>query len=376
LKQTFVIKDFKVFEEQQITFKDLTVLAGSNSVGKSTIIQAILLSRTTLEDRNRLGKDVRQIPISLNGPYHLELGDTYEVIRRGKRLSESTLEFSLIEEGVPQFKIILSGDRTSHNRYELWTESDEFLGTSKGILGPKFYYLSAERIGPRLKYEYEILNYLHAGYRGEHTFQVLSGENLPVFDKKLFKGEEPALLFDQTRKWLDYIIPGASFDNAIPVGKSKVIEGTYGESLPTNVGFGISYVLPIIVNGLLAEPSTIMIVENPEAHLHPSGQSRIGRFLAQIAGAGVQLIIETHSEHVINGLRLAILDHDKIDNENAIINYMHKDSSNKTVVREINFDDEAEFDRFPPGFIDQEQRDLAEMIRLIKLKKNESKSAS
>jgi predicted ATPase len=376
VKQTFIIKDFKVFEEQSIVLKDLTVLAGSNSVGKSTIIQAMLLSRATLEERNRFGKDVRQIPISLNGPYHLELGDTYEVIRRGKRLSESALEFLLIESDEVQFKIVLSGDRTSHNRYELWTESDEFHGSSKGILGQKFYYLCAERIGPRLKYEYEILTYLHAGYSGEHTFQILSGENLPIYEKKLYKGEEPALLFDQTRKWLDYIIPGASFDNAVPIGKSKVIEGTYGESLPTNVGFGISYVLPIIVNGLLAEPNTIMIVENPEAHLHPSGQSRIGRFLAQVAGAGVQVIIETHSEHVINGLRLAILDSDKINNDNAVINFMHKDELNKTVVREINFDDEAEFDQFPPGFIDQEQRDIAEMIRKIKRQKDETKSAS
>lgn len=376
MKQTLTIKDFKVFEEQEITLKNLTVLAGSNSVGKSTVIQAILLSRTTLEERFKWGKDVQRIPISLNGPFLLELGNTYEVIRRGKRVGESTLEFSLVENGELQMKIVLSGDRSNQNKYELWVESDEFSQAKKGILGQKIYYLCAERIGPRLNYEYQILLYLHAGYKGERTFQILSGENLPVHEKKLFNGEEPALLFDQARKWLDYIIPGASFDNAIPIGKSKVIEGTFGESLPTNVGFGISYVLPIIVNGLLAEPDTIMIIENPEAHLHPSGQSRIGRFLTQIAGAGTQVIIETHSEHVINGLRLAILEGDKISSDDTIINYMYKDQFNKTIVREIQFDDEAEFDQFPPGFIDQEQRDIAEMIRIIKGKKDDVKPAS
>ncbi len=372
MEQKLIIKDFKVFEDQPITLKNLTILAGSNSVGKSTIIQALLLSRTTFEERSKFGKEVKTIPIPLNGPFLLELGNTYEVIRRAKKLSESTLEFALFERDVLQMKIVLSGDRATQNRYELWTVTDEFLDNNHGILGQKIYYLCAERIGPRLKYEYEILTYLHAGYRGERTFQVLSGENLHIHPAKLFNKEEPALLYDQSRNWLEYVIPGANFNNAIPVGKSKVIETTFGESLPTNVGFGISYVLPIIVNGLLAEPNTIMIVENPEAHLHPSGQSRIGRFLAQVASTGVQVIVETHSEHVINGMRLAILEGDKIKSEDAIINFMHKDEFDKTVVKEIKFDNEAEFNKFPPGFIDQEQRDIAEMVRLINRQKNAS----
>lgn len=363
MEQIFIIEDFKIFKNQPVTLKNLTVLAGSNSVGKSTIIQAILLSRTTYEERNKYGNDVRQIPISLNGPFLLELGNTYEVIRRTKTVAESTLAFSLYESNQLQMKIVLSGDRTVPNRYELWTESDEFPGGLTGILGQKIYYLCAERIGPRLKYEYEILQYLHAGYKGERTFQILSGENLPVYEKKLFNGEEPALLFDQARKWLEYIIPGASFDNATPIGKSRVIEGTFGESLPTNVGFGISYVLPIIVNGLLAEPDTLMIVENPEAHLHPSGQSRIGRFLAQIAGSGVQVIMETHSEHVINGIRISSLD-GTIANSDIVVNFVSKDGDGLPQIKEIDVTQLGDLTAYPKGFFDQEQSDIAELIKL------------
>jgi len=361
MKQTFIIKDFKLFEEQSVTLKNLTILAGNNSVGKSTIIQAILLSRTTLEERFKYGKDVKKIPISLNGPFLLELGNTHEVVRRGKRIAESTFEFSLFEGEELQMKIVLFGDRSDRNHYELLTESDEFPGANKGMLGQKIYYLCAERIGPRLKYEYEILVYLHAGYNGEKTLQILSGENLPVNIKMLFNKEEPALLFDQARKWLDYIIPGASFDNAIPIGKSKVIEGTFGESLPTNVGFGISYVLPIIVNGLLAEPDTIMIVENPEAHLHPSGQSRIGRFLAQLAGTGVQVIIETHSEHVINGIRIASLA-GIISNNDIVVNFVSKEETKVPRIKEIDVTDLGDLTSYPKGFFDQEQSDIATII--------------
>ncbi|MFT3826395.1 MAG: DUF3696 domain-containing protein [Chitinophagaceae bacterium] len=369
MEQTFVIKDFKIFEEQSITLKNLTVLAGSNSVGKSTIIQAILLSRWTFEERYRSGSDVKTIPIPLNGPFLLELGNTYEVIRRGKKITQSVCEFKLIQSGKTLMKIKLEGDRTTNNRYELWTKFDVFKGNNKGLLGQKVYYLAAERIGPRLKYEYEILPYLHAGYRGERTFQILSGENLPVSGLKLLNEEDPPLLFDQTRKWLDYLIPGAKFDNAIPVGKSKVIEGTFGESLPTNVGFGISYALPILVNGLLAEADTIMIVENPEAHLHPASQSRMGKFLAKIASSGVQVIIETHSEHVLNGIRIEAIN-GGIASSDIIVNFITRDKERRIKLEKIEILETGDLTKFPRDFFDQVQQDMAEMYRTKKRQNN------
>jgi predicted ATPase len=70
------------------------------------------------------------------------------------------------------------------------------------------------------------------------------------------------------------------------------------------------------------------------------------------------------------------LEDDKIQSPDAIINYMHRDEAGKTIVREIQIDDEAEFDQFPPGFIDQEQRDTAELIRLLKNKRNAAESTS
>lgn len=76
---------------------------------------------------------------------------------------------------------------------------------------------------------------------------------------------------------------------------------------PVNVGFGYSYVLPVIVGTLLAEKGSIVIVENPEAHLHPGAQSRIMEFLIeQSITRNLQLIIETHSDHVVNGMRISM----------------------------------------------------------------------
>ena len=57
---------------------------------------------------------------------------------------------------------------------------------------------------------------------------------------------------------------------------------------------------------LSAKRGTLVLLENPEAHLHPQGQVRIGELIARTAASGVQILVETHSDHVLNGIRLAV----------------------------------------------------------------------
>src|SRR5262249_15841889 len=75
---------------------------------------------------------------------------------------------------------------------------------------------------------------------------------------------------------------------------------------PANIGYGLTYAFPILVALLAASKGQIVVVDSPEAHLHPSAQSSMGRILAHFAKAGVQIIVETHSDHLLNGVRLAI----------------------------------------------------------------------
>jgi len=134
---------------------------------------------------------------------------------------------------------------------------------------------------------------------------------------------------------------------------------------PYNFGFGISYVLPIIATGLMAPSNTMMIIENPEAHLHPCGQSRIGQFLAKVASDNIQVVIETHSEHVINGIRLACL-REKIASENVCINYfsINSDSKPPHEVKRISLNERMDIVEWPNGFFDQEGLDLQELRHL------------
>jgi len=363
MKQVFSIRDFKGFENEEVHLNNLTVFAGSNSVGKSSILQALLLSRFVFDRQQDYDNDITGIKIPVNGPFLLELGNTAEIIRRGKKVSvESEILFSLFEDGRPLMKIVLEGDNASQNIYEL-TVRTAYFSDNRYLLNKVFYYSAAERIGPRLKYEYSPIPFQHSGYRGERSFQILSGANDIIDEAKLFKPDQPNLLFNQVYEWLDYIVPGADFKFAERIGRSGTIEGSYGESLPTNVGFGISYVLPIIINGLLAVRNSTMIVENPEAHLHPSGQSRIGEFLSKIANADVQVIIETHSEHVINGLRISSLN-GTIRPELVNINFIFKSPVGRPTIEGITLQQDGELSSYPSGFFDQDEIDLARIVRL------------
>ena len=173
MESTLTIKDFKAFENQPIKFRQLTVFAGSNSVGKSTIIQTLLLSRCAFEESRKLGNALIGKSIPLNGPFLLELGSTTEVVRRGKKVSDSNFSFSLESEMKKKIYLEFEGDISSQTNYELKVNRADFLDLNVPLLHQNFYYLCAERIGPRLKYEYEVQPFPHSGYRGENTFQIL-----------------------------------------------------------------------------------------------------------------------------------------------------------------------------------------------------------
>lgn len=101
---------------------------------------------------------------------------------------------------------------------------------------------------------------------------------------------------------------------AIPNLESDVMGLRYGQmsimgeesTNAINMGFGVSYVLPVVVALLKARKGELLILENPEAHIHPKGQRKIGELIARAAANGVQIIVETHSDHILNGIRLAV----------------------------------------------------------------------
>jgi len=100
---------------------------------------------------------------------------------------------------------------------------------------------------------------------------------------------------------------------------------------PIHVGFGLTQVFPILVAVLSAPPGDILLIENPEVHLHPAGQALMGQFLADVARAGVQVILETHSDHVLNGIRRPVKA-ERLAAERVAIHFFRPRSAGETQV--------------------------------------------
>ena len=101
-------------------------------------------------------------------------------------------------------------------------------------------------------------------------------------------------------------------------------------------------------------------MENPEAHLHPRAQSRIAEFFAMVASCGIQVFIESHSEHILNGLRVSVLKPDiSVRYDELIIHYFNENFESER----LSIDEKGKIENWPTGFFDQEEIDLSNIFK-------------
>jgi predicted ATPase len=119
---------------------------------------------------------------------------------------------------------------------------------------------------------------------------------------------------------------------------------------------------------LAAQPGDLLILENPENDLHPQAQSMLGQLMARVASEGVQVIVETHSDHIINGICLAI-HKGQIKHELTKLYYFNRkdfDSASKVYNIEVKpngrIDDRVLKDNGIHGFFDQSNKDLKQIL--------------
>ncbi|MDF2556767.1 MAG: hypothetical protein K0R71_595 [Bacillales bacterium] len=372
------IKNYKCFLDNKINFKKITILAGANSVGKSSVIQTILLLRQAIEKlkKNKTENVTEQFKIILNGIYGLNLGSSDQIFSANGSGSEITFAIPL-DNSEMCFRFNVNNDKIYLDFIDSMSELGKKVRNTgrETIFHDYFYYLNAERFGPRSIQEILEMDKIGVGINGENTGYVYDVNfNKNICENRAFIGNESKILLfqKQVEFWLDYITPGVKFKvdkipdvNLVKMQLNRPAFDT-NYSSPYNSGFGISYVLPIIISGLTAVKDSLLVVENPEAHLHPGGQSRIGEFLARIANSGVQVILETHSEHVVNGIKKAALK-GLIDTDSILINFfeLSKDRD-RVALHELTLTRDAELNEWPKGFFDQESDDIRELFRLRK----------
>lgn len=264
------IKNFKCFEHLNIELSNLNVFAGINSMGKSTVIQAILLLRQSFE-MGTIDKGLH-----LNGEL-TQIGTGFDLMYRNSDKDEVSIELSA--EGNSTFWKYKYNKDSDYQSIESTNINQEIIERTN-IFSPTFSYISAERIGPQRYYKqsyHEIYERNQVGFKGELFADYLAKRGLEdkVENKNvLFDEETNEHLLYQTEKWLSVISPGIhinpkQYQEAGLVGIEYKVYGS--DYTPVNVGFGLSYVVPIIVSLLKAKPGDLVIIENPEAHLHPKG---------------------------------------------------------------------------------------------------------
>jgi len=222
----------------------------------------------------------------------------------------------------------------------------------------RIHFISADRIGPQDFYKKATLpNFPHVGTRGEFTINLLDKMREFSVAENLCVGNDSKKLLTQTGAWLGKILNYLKV--VVPYSNSNFLELLIGGYKPANVGFGYSSVLPIIVSGLIAQPEDKLIVENPEIHLHPKAQSALIQFLVAVAKTGVQVFVESHSDHVLNALRIAVLQN-KLTSKEA--NILYFGGNDQELVTQIPIEEDGTIETWPTGFFDQIDADLNVML--------------
>ncbi len=354
------LKNFKCHSSFKEDLNCLTILAGENSAGKSSVIQSILLF-------DAVNKSIDDTIFTLN-VHGLNLGIASGIVSEseGSNDTDITLWFSDAQKHIK-----LSTDDIDDVSFKIVNNDD--LKSEYSL-----FYINAERLGPKAYNDISSSSSIDVGTHGENTIYVI--DQISKLIRTEYKDNNALSYWKEmtddklsgftaiVEYCLKEIIPGTKLniktDTEQGTAAIRFSNGIGNGIIPTATGFGITYVLPIIVQSLvsLLFPNTVLIVENPEAHLHPYSQSQLGHFLAKIASYGTQVIIETHSEHIINGCRLELA---KLKNNDiASIIFFNRDletfECHHTL---ISIDQSGELSSWPAGFFDQSERDLLEVIK-------------
>ena len=359
---------FKCFELLRLPLGHLTLLSGANASGKSSVLQALVLLHQTMREHEWSAR------LMLNGEA-IKLGTVSDVVDKihGRR----DLEIGVID-GKQTYSWTFTGERSELSmavgRVTVDQVAIEQPESLRHLLSPEtvaslanrlknLTYITAERIGPREVYALEDRQIASVvGPVGEHAVSVLHwGRDESVLDGLVIQDVINKRLH-QVEARMRMFFPGCGLEvqqvpkvNAVTLGLRTSDATDFHR--PIHVGFGLTQVLPIVIAALSAAEEDIMLIENPEVHLHPAGQALMGLFLAEVASAGVQVIVETHSDHVLNGIRRFVKS-GRIHPEQVALHFFRPRSADMAQVVSPQMDASGNVDIWPDGFFDQFDKDM------------------
>lgn len=364
------LRNFKSIKDEGFELRKLNIFTGFNGMGKSSVLQSLLLLRQS-RDKHLLPK----IGLSLTGEY-VRVGVGKDLLYMNAEDEEIKIE-AFWEENFAEFYFNYNenSDMQPYDESKSKISGDIF---TESLFGSNFQYLSAERISPKSVYdvsEFVVNQRKSLGIRGEYTAHFLSqhGDEILSIPQLQHTNSISMHLIDNLNAWMSEITPGVKIKTklipeinqaSLHYQFSSATEYT-NEFRPENTGFGLTYVLPVITALLCSAPGDLLIIENPESHLHPSGQSVVGKLMSLVAEHGVQIIVETHSDHIINGIRASVK-HKEISKDNVLIYFLSRDlhsSEHSINVEQIEIDNNGRIDSWPDGFFDEWDKSLNILLK-------------
>lgn len=323
------VKNFKSLHSANLELAPVTIFTGPNSSGKSTALLAILLAQS-----DSLPQDVQE---------YVRLRENPSVPLDEPQETQSSITL-VAEEELTIYAASIRDEPFKKACAKTWTQKCQFL--------------CADRIGPRQNYSKNF----------DNPFDIYGANSFGYFEVNKNKLVESALrhpeaeaftLAGQVNYWLQHIVQTKMFTST-EENNSNLVKVSYSHEAQTPLsplltGFGTSTLLPTLVLCLSAQKGDALIIENPEIHLHPKAQSRLADFFAFVAATGIQVIVETHCEHLIYKLCYAV-DQATLNKEDVVIHY--KKSTNDDF-ESIYVDKRGRFCtkngqrcNFPSGFFD------------------------
>ncbi len=361
---SITIKNFKCIDNETLNFSPLTILTGANSSGKSTVIQGLLLGLKYLQyqsqDMSRIAQYRNLIDnfMSYDDIYNRRVGrKNVSIDVKFKMPDPLGLKYSRFDYDNNSDPTI-SGDSIDKNN------TNTLL-----LLGNSFYYVSANRQGPASIEQVGFERLFKPDLSNMYSvFEQNKSE--PIHESISNERAHSPMLKHQVSYWLSQIL---NMNNGIDA-KVERIDSNFvrleyefediGSVSPFNTGTGTSFLVRLIILCLRAKPTDTIVIENPEIHLHPYSQSKLGEFFAYLAQRGIQIVIETHCEHLIHRVRYEIYKQ-RLNHEFATIHYK---SSATTAFETIHINQGGHFTDpdgvergFPSGFFDKSLMELLEI---------------
>lgn len=381
------IKNFKSIKSKYFPLRNLNVLLGLNGQGKSSFIQTLLVLRQS----NKI--NYGELKLNDRSDELINIGTTkdarYQYSKKDENLMIS-LEFEGKKPYLMEFDYTIESDvfRQTNIDSDLYGESQLKLDLNESLFSNNFQYLKADRIQPKSvhkknytsvvtnrslgSYGQYTVHFIETYYNEDVEFENLIHKNSIVKDSVLGKDIINKTLINQINLWLGEISPDVNV-RTTSINQDEVLleyvfkQPTFGNTnrfKPENVGFGITYALHVVTALLSAQPNQLIIIENPESHIHPRGQAELGKLIALVCQNNVQIVIETHSDHVLNGIRVAI-NQTPILKDRTLLFYFEKvvtESEQYSKITNIEIDKNGSLSEYPNNLLDEWSNQLSKLI--------------